>query len=471
MVPVLMGLMFSCDKKDDPDPDPDPDKPNLSDEILVLNHWIWDGMNDVYLWEEHLPDMDPDYQEDPEDYFYNLLYSDDSYSWIVEDYDELIAQFSGVSLATGMSVRPGLLTETQVIGIVEYITPNSPAEDSSISRGDIIMTIDGKPLTRDNYFDLYNQTTATFGFAEWTGSQVLSNGESITLTAIELNQNPIIHHEVIENQGKKVGYFVYTQFTSGQNGEWRKELDNVLSSFIDAGVSDVVVDLRYNPGGSLDLSAHLASSLAPASAMNNESVFVNLVWNDGYNELWKQYDLDEDGKPDGGNSKQLVIKLAKSDVNLNLSTVYFLTTDGTASASESLMTGLYPYTNVVQIGETSYGKCYGSITIDDWQYDPKRHNWAMQPIVLKYANADGFTDFTAGISPDHEITDFLLEAKPFGSIDDPMLAKALSLIGGMETKSTMSNDPIYDDAFEAFPVEKNRMVERVISFSPATVVE
>lgn len=466
---ILSAFLFMIAACERNEPDPDPGKPDLPEEILILNHWIWDGMNDLYLWDQNIPDLDPDYQEDPEDYFYDLLYIKDTYSWIVDDYDALIAQFSGVSLSTGMSVRFGYINETQIIGILEYVTPDSPAEDSSITRGDIIMTIDGQTITSENIYDLYYQTTATFGFGTWNGTKMVGDGRQIELTAIELNQNPVVYHEVIDYQGSKTGYLVYTQFTSGQTGEWRSELDNVLSSFRDAGVSDVVVDLRYNPGGSLDLSAHLASSLAPKTVMDNRETFVKLVWNDSYNEFWKKYDWDEDGSPDGEKSPQLVIQMSGSDVNLDLSRVYFLTTDGTASASESLMTGLYPYMDVIQIGEPSYGKCYGSVTIDDWA-DPKRHNWAMQPIVLKYANADGFTDFTSGISPDHEIPDLLLYAKPFGSLEDPMLAKALELITGTAPPTSKSGILRHDE-FRELPVEKNRMVERMIPFRPFAASE
>ncbi len=454
---IAFTISFSSCKKEDPF---DPNKPELSEEVLILNKWIWEGMNDIYLWADQMPDLDPEYQEDPEKYFYDLLYSGDRNSWIVDDYDALIASFNGVSLSTGMSAHPGLIDETRVISVVEYVTPGSPASDAGVERGDIIATIDGQTLSRDNYYTLYRQTTATFGFADWDGSQLISSGKNVTLTAIELNRNPIVHHEVIDYQGKKVGYMVYTQFTTGKDGEWLDELNSVFEEFKSAGVSDMVVDLRYNPGGSLDLSAYFAGTLAPETAMKNEEVFVELVWNKGYNEFWKGYDYDKDGKADGENSTQLVIKLAESDFNLNMSTVYFLTTGGTASASESLMTGLYPYLDVVQIGTSSYGKCYGSVTIDDWA-EPKRHNWAMQPLVLKYENADGFTDFVDGIDPDFLVEEHMLYIEPFGSLNDPMLAKALEEITGIYPSKKSLRMPA--DEFNPMPLLPNRMIERSIN--------
>jgi carboxyl-terminal processing protease len=417
---LLAGLVVftSCEKNNGND---------LPEDTLILNNWIWEGMNEVYLWEAFIPDLNPKSEPDPEAFFYKLLYEDDRNSWIVDDYETLVAMFDGVELANGMSLYPVLYTENQVVSYVEYVTDGSPAADSGILRGDILYTVDGNILTRDNYFELSGMTTATFGFADWDGTALNPNGIEIQLTAIELNRNPIIHHEVIDYEGYKVGYLVYTQFTSGENGEWLDALKTVFESFKTAGVSDVVLDLRYNPGGSLGISAYMASTLAPAAAMENNEVFVELVWNDFYNQYWADADLDEDGEADGLDSERLRIPLPQSDQNLNLSKVYFLTTGGTASASESLMSGLYPYMEVIQIGTTSYGKCYASITVDDWE-EPKRHNWAMQPLVIKYSNAEGFTDFQDGIEPDIEVQDNLLYAKPFGSLEDPLLARALEEI-------------------------------------------
>ena len=398
---IAVLTLYSCERG--------PEKPDLSEETLILNYWIWEGMNDVYLWEQYIPDLDPEYETDPEAYFYKLLYEEDRNSWIVDDYEELVAMFDGIELATGVSARPGLLGESQVISIVEYVTPDTPGADSGIVRGDIIVAIDGQTLNSENYYQLYYQNTATLEFGDWNGTTVVPNGKKVTLTAEVLNQNPVIHDEVIDYQGTKIGYFAFVQFTNGQTGEWLEELNRVFDDFLAAGVTEVVVDLRYNRGGSLDLSAYIASTLAPASVMQNNEIYMKLIWNDGYNKFWKEYDLDDDGKPDGEDSEQLVVKFPDSDKNLGLSRVYFLTTDITASASESLMTGLYPYTEVVHIGDTTYGKCYASITIDDFE-DPKRHNWAMQPLVLKYANASGFTDFVDGIAPDHLLVENLLYA-------------------------------------------------------------
>jgi carboxyl-terminal processing protease len=450
LVLAILGLTVlpSCEK--------DPDLPR---ETLVLNNWIWEGMNDFYLWEAHIPALNPNAEPEPRDFFEKILYKDDRDSRIFEDYESARALADGVEVATGMSVYPMMYTETQVVAFVEYVVPGTPAADSGITRGDIILTIDGQNLTKTNYYTLYYQNSATFGFGEWDGNSINPNGTEITLNASVLELNPVLYDEVIEYQGQKIGYLVYTLFSNGENGKWLSELNVVFENFRSKGVSDVVMDLRYNPGGDLALTAYIASTLAPASAMEDGVVFVDMVWNTRYNEYWAGADLDNDGKADGLDSDQLRFRLPNSDLNLDLSKVYFLTTGGSASASESLMVGLYPYMDVIQIGSTTYGKCYASIMVDDWE-DPKRHNWAMRPIVIKYSNAEGYTDFVEGIEPDYLIQDNLLYAKPFGSLEDPLLAKALEEITGVSPLQRKSVQ--VETSFKPFRIPLKQVTELVI---------
>ncbi len=419
LILIALTILHSCEKD-----------PDLPEETLVLNNWIWEGMNDFYLWEAHIPDLNPNSEPEPTEFFNKILFKDDRDSRIFEDYETAKAQLDGVEMATGMSVYPMMYTETQVVSFVQYVVPDSPAADSGIARGDIILTIDGQTLTQNNYYGLYYQNTATFGFGEWDGNSINPNGTEIRLTASILSLNPVIYDEVIEYQGHKIGYLVYTLFSKGENDVWLNALNVVFEKFRSEGVTEVVMDVRYNPGGDLDLTSYIASTLGPATAMEDKAVFVDMVWNDRYNQHWASEDLDNDGQADGLDSKQLRFRLPYSDLNLDLNRIFFLTTNGTASAPESLMVGLYPYMDVIQIGTTTYGKCYASIMVEDWE-EPKRHNWAMRPLIIKYSNAEGFTDFVEGIEPDITILDNLLYAKPFGSMEDLLLAKALEEITGV----------------------------------------
>ena len=83
--------------------------------------------------------------------------------------------FDGVETATGMSAYPMKYTENQVVSFIEFVTPDSPASDSGIARGDIIYTINNSLLTPENYYTLYYQNPATFGFADWVVTATFNN--------------------------------------------------------------------------------------------------------------------------------------------------------------------------------------------------------------------------------------------------------------------------------------------------------
>jgi C-terminal processing protease CtpA/Prc len=134
---------------------------------------------------------------------------------------------------------------------------------------------------------------------------------------------------------------------------------------------------------------------------------------------------------------------------LNLSRVYVLTTGSTASASELVINGLDPYINVIKVGTTTTGKNEFSLTmVDDpsrdgapFIYTPSRENqinsnnsWAIQPLVGRNENSAGFSDYTAGFSPDFELEEDLENFGILGDMNEPLLARAISEILGTSAK-------------------------------------
>ncbi|MBN1132641.1 MAG: PDZ domain-containing protein [Bacteroidales bacterium] len=442
IIVIFMLLSSSCRRE----------RPGEDEETEILTHWIWDVMNEVYLWADEISSsLFPKNETDPEAYFYKLLHPDDRFSWIVDDIDALEASFKGIELSNGISPGwAGIQGSNDVIAIVEFVYENSPAADSGIRRGDIIMEVNGEKMTRSDYISKFYRETATYSFGELTATGLRLNGEQITLQAVELEQNPVQHHEIIDYEGKKIGYLVYTQFTEGKDSIWLNELNAVLQNFKTEPIDAFILDIRYNPGGSVAMAEHIASSLVPEVNVNNRDIFTRFIWNDNYNKFFKESDLDKDGKPDGENSPWLVIRFFQNNLNLGLSKVHILTSYRSASACELLISGIEVYTEVVHVGDTTLGKFYGSDTFGDTE-NPPRHKWAMQPIIFKYTNAEFFSDFTEGLFPDYPIIDYLINAVPFGDLRDPMLAKALEDITGVASPVKKITGPGLEIPYVSLP--------------------
>jgi C-terminal processing protease CtpA/Prc len=120
---------------------------------------------------------------------------------------------------------------------------------------------------------------------------------------------------------------------------------------------------------------------------------------------------------------------------LQLNRVYILTTKSSASASELVINCLKPYIEVVQIGDKTAGKNVGSITLYDSPTYAKtnvnpNHKYAMQPIVLKIVDKNGFGDYTSGILPTTSLPENFANLGVLGATDEPLLEAAINQIIG-----------------------------------------
>jgi len=412
---VILTLVFSLSScNDDEDLKP-------SAETLAINDFIYENMKELYLWNDFIPtNIDQNNEFDPMVYFDKLLYkSSDKWSFITDDYEGLMNSFNGIEKSFGhqfkLFIVPG--TTTEVMGIVKYVIPGTPADLAGLKRGDIFYKINGNVLTTSNYeLLLFDKDNYTLTLGEFDPDGELKPLVDKPLTATVITEDPVHLHKIIELEGYKTGYLVYNQFINDYNDE----LTTVMQEFKDNGVADLVLDLRYNPGGSVQTAIFLGSLIAPETPVNDQSIFSRLVWNEGVTDYLTNNE--------GGSSASFISRFVKPGVNLNLSKVYILVSKSTASASELIINCLAPYMEVVLIGpENTTGKYVGSITVQaedtDWP------NWAIQPIVLKTANVNWETDYSAGFVPDYVIKDDF--NAQLGTLDEDMLARAMELITGV----------------------------------------
>jgi C-terminal processing protease CtpA/Prc len=318
----------------------------------------------------------------------------------------------------------------------------SPAEKAGLKRGDIILTINGIQINGTNFSSLIaNNETATFGLGEFKNGTYVLSGKTITATKGVVQNNPIQFSKIIEKGNKKIGYLVYTQFLE----TFDDQLKQVFGQFKTAGVNELVLDLRTNGGGRIS-SADLISSLVVKNLNTN-----NVIHQDEWNATIKaKYP-----------SVATPTKFSNQANNLNLSRLVVLTSSSTASASELVINSLRPYMDVVIVGQNTYGKNVGSITLKD-ESSPARWSWGMQPIVLRTVNSKGESAYgtKTGFTPDYLVSDNIYPFKPWGDESETLLKKALEVITGVITPAEAS-------ANRSFRTMNTLVLEQNISDNPA----
>jgi len=415
--------------------------------------FIWQSMNLFYFYQPDVSsladDAFADYQElfsylnrfsTSKDLFSEgLLSSNDRFSWIVDDYAALEKSFQGTDTSFGYEFR--LLRSSEghnnLFGYVKYVVEGGPADLAGLKRGDIFNKINNVQLTIDNYQDaLYGTESYQITLAKIENSQVLSTDSTVALTAVQLTENPILFHDVVDLGGLKVGYLAYNQFVN--NNSAHRQLNNVFGRFKSEGVQELVLDLRYNPGGSV-LTTRILASLVYSASSSTE--FGSIIYNDKLDAYFNRALYFLESIPIVNEDNFMVGEEPINSFN-GLSRVFVLTSGSTASASELLIVGLSPYLEVITIGTTTVGKNEGSVTLYDSRNSLFRsnksedlnpnHTYAIQPIISKLSNSEGFSDYSGGLEPDVVIDekDFLEDFKPLGDLEEPLLAKAVSMITG-----------------------------------------
>ncbi len=462
-------LVSSCSKSDDDvsTPDNGSNSENSVEKLVAdypVQNFMWQAMNAYYFWQADVADLADskddiaaDYAEflssesDPANFFFKICNQHrnvvgdeaavDRFSFLSENYQNLIQGFEGVSKSDGVEFGLSLYDTDKVFGYVRYIVPGSDAASKEISRGDIFIGINGTELTLDNYRNLLFGDISTYemNFATIENRTIIPNGKSLSLTKEEgLSENPILINKVIERNGLKIGYLMYNSFIANYD----EQLNDAFGELKAANIDELILDFRYNGGGRVSSAIQIASSIY--GAKTNE-LFLKARFN---NKIQSTFSPGDD------ESNFIDRTIDGSPINeLNLNRVYVITTNGTASASELVINGLEPYVDVILVGEKTRGKNEFSVTfVDDrannYFYNEDReaninpnNQWAIQPLLGRNENADGFLDYTSGLNPDHELEEDLANLGTLGEPTEPLLARTLDVITG--TTSKFNLEPIF----------------------------
>jgi len=431
-----------------------------------INSWIYDVMKDAYFWYNELPaESSLDATVDPHDYFEKLVYQRatvDRFSMVTDDFDALQNEFDGISKIFGISYSLSYIDngKSNIAAFLNYVVKGSPAETAGLKRGDILMKVNGTQLTSSNYTALLGSNeTATFTLGEVSGSAIVASSRTVTMTKAQVSEDPVLFSTVISkpDYNKTIGYLVYTQFVPGTDSDESKydnELRQVFADFKSKGVNELVLDLRFNPGGYISSAETLASLIG--TGVSSSKIFYKEQWNDKYTAYWQ--------KMQGANALNYPFQNEANNIGSSLNRVFVLTSNGTASASELVINGLKPYMNVIKIGEHTAGKNLFGQLVDD---DQKRWKWGMYIMLGQTANANGESDYGTinGMTPDYEVEDSVVPYLPFGDENETLLRKALDIMGipapdGQRLAATRSVDSFRKMLHDDLQTKETRMIRR-----------
>lgn len=282
---------------------------------------------------------------------------------------------------------------------VSYVEPASPAGKANIRRSWQIKQINNSANISTSNLDFVrnaifssNSVTLLFGRSGKADT-------TITLNAGTYLEQPIILDTVYDaGGGKKAGYFVFNSFL-GDTNKIRNEFARIFTKFNTAGVDDVVLDLRYNGGGYVLLQDELANYLAPSSATNQ------VMEEQKFNNKYTNYNSTTRFKKKG---------------TLELSRLFVIVSQNTASASELLINSLKPFLNVQLVGPTrTHGKPVGYFNIPVM-------DWYIFPVSFRTVNKNGEGNYFDGFALNKQTPDGL--DKEWGDITESCLAAALKYI-------------------------------------------
>jgi carboxyl-terminal processing protease len=446
LIPFLFLFVFYSCKKDE-----------VTIELTQEQKWtseVFTAMQDIYLWEDALPaKLDPTKYTTADkalEYLTGLKINSET-GQAIDHYSFLdkIGNLSGeINQGTasgdyGFMVTAAYNSLHQVSFFVNYVYKNSPAGIAGVARSFEIVGINGSTAvhpevdsngylvsTSAGYTNMVNSlfysNTASFDFKKPDGTTLTT-----TLNVASYSINSILCDSVYTVRTKKVGYVVFNQFL-GESSQ--TELTNTINKFQTNGVQDLIVDLRYNGGGSVETCEKFSCLIAPISA-NGKTMFSHKM-----NSTLTQYFASQ--------NENLTTNFTKIN-SFQPTAIYFIVSGGTASASELLINNLRPYYtgNLFLIGQTTYGKPCGfwatPIGYTEKQTTTKT-GYDLYAVSFEMVNAKNEGGYYAGMTPGTIKYPGVIASDSYnlawGDVNDLCLAQAINHIysGAFKVSSTLS---------------------------------
>lgn len=390
--------------------------------IPAQNQAVYNTMQQWYLWYEKLPVLNPAGFASPQALLDALV------SQVADPVDRF-------SYLTTQAEEDALFGESQFIGFgfrqqtgtdsvtVLDVFEDGPADLGGLDRGSSILAIDGVPIADILASD--GGLGAALGPAEigYEIEMTFRNqaGDEVTSTFVKntVTIPPVTATQVFDLDGVTTGYLVFRNFVD----PGIPALNTAFAEFSAAGVTQLIVDLRYNGGGLLRVMEHFANLLA---SRDNPGLPFYSLWHNDKNS---------------GRNETFLFSSNPSSVALSLDKLVLITTQATASASEMLVNGLPPYVETITVGSETFGKPVG-------QYGFRFCEQVLRPVSFEVVNALGEGDYFAGIAPDCVAADDV--SVPFGTAGEDSFDAA---VHWLLTGSCLLVAEPQPQALERLPVE------------------
>lgn len=356
-------------------------------------------MKEIYYWNATMNSETPIDNIDVFKYFDNLLVGKDRWSWM-ETGSDYNASETGVYTTYGANLGQPIEYYNDYDLKIRYVYDGSPFAKAGITRGWTLKAINGTDvmtlIKNDTFYSTYNNPNNSFTFTDLEGNTVTKD-----ITATQINTRSVITSKVFTNADysslpHSVGYMLYNTF----NENMTSDISDAMSKFSAAGIKDLILDLRYNGGGNSKACDFLAGYIAPKSS--DGKILVKREHNSKYSN-WDD-------------KKESTSYISRKTDALNLNRLYVISGKGTASASEIIINGLAPFMEIIQVGDTTYGKPNGMYVFAYPEKNYTNADYIFLPICFYSVNSLGKGNYEDGIIPTNYRPDDLYHN--FGTTED-----------------------------------------------------
>ncbi len=339
---------------------------------------------------------------------YTVYYTPEEYQELTEETE---GTYYGIGALVSQDINSGIVTILRVF-------PDSPAEESGLQKGDILYEVNGLEAAEQDLDLLVSQEIRG---AEGTTVKlvVLRDGEEIEMTVTRRQvEVATVDHEMLEDG--KTGYVLVSQFDVITAGQFEEAINDLEAQ----GMTQLVIDLRDNPGGVLDTAVAMAAYILPEDTLDGTILSTADKSGKGVRYYCKDGEICFESS-DGSESDSRYPQADGHEVDLPM---VILVNGNSASASELFSGALRDYGVAKLVGTKTFGKGIVQSLV------PLEDGSAVKITTAHYYTPSGFDLHEKGLEPDVEVEYELPEDLEAAAADplayDNQITAALEVLAG-----------------------------------------